>query len=86
MVTRRELTLAALLPVTDFLNKCYPCGCDKNQSSHPDDECPGEIYEAEEVIRIVLDSIDIAAIWSEGYEAGYVGSHRGNPYADKENR
>lgn len=25
-------------------------------------------------------------VWSEGYEAGCVGTHRGNPYADKETR
>lgn len=25
-------------------------------------------------------------IWAAGYEAGYVGSHRGNPYDDQENR
>ena len=25
-------------------------------------------------------------IWSEGYEDGYAGSHRGNPYADMETR
>lgn len=90
MSSTRDLMMSALVPVADFLGKNYPCGCDKGNAAHPDDECPGEIYEAEELIRIVLDKIKPADIWHEGHSAGLIdGIADGddlatNPY--KENR
>ena len=88
MSATRDLMMSALVPVADFLGKNYPCGCDKGNAAHPDDDCPGEIYEAEEVIRIVLDSIDVAGIWNEGHSAGLIdgiadeGPLATNPYKE----
>lgn len=39
----------AILKVAKFLEKNYPCSCGA------DPECPGEIYEAEAIVEIVMN-------------------------------
>jgi hypothetical protein len=42
---------AAVDAVTSYLNLNYPCKCD-------DDECPGNAYEAEDVVGIVIRKLE----------------------------
>lgn len=44
---------SAIDHVALFLEKNYPCNCDKEL----DPDCPGEIYEAEALVEIVMEQL-----------------------------
>lgn len=43
----------AVVRVAEFLEKNYPCKCDNN-----DPDCPGEYYEAEAIVEMVLNELN----------------------------
>lgn len=49
MADRRINKEIAIAKVARFLEKNYPCSCNN------DPECPGEIYEAEAIVDIVMN-------------------------------